>query len=147
VHANQKPRLLTETEMLSIFESTDDELSAAEEKLGELAGQILDGIYEPGMFRRLVKAGVFTGSTVKVKDEPVFVLIHSRNALGWVIVEGVVAVRRGSLKLLFEAGDVLARHYEAPNILFVTRLKGLFNYARAHNFQVMGAILVKEVPA
>jgi len=138
--------MLTETELLSIVESSDPELLAAEEKLGAIAGQILDGIYEPGMFTQLVKSGAFQASTVLVDQKPAFVLIHTRNGLGWLIVEGVAALGNASLKTLHDALDALARHYKAPTILFVTRLSSLFRYGSKHGYKSMGVIMAKATP-
>lgn len=145
--ANKQRRLLTETELFFIVESTEPELLAAEEKLGQMAAQIFDGIYEPGMFARLVKEGAFTGSTVAVGGKPVLVLIHTRNALGWLTIEGVATLGKSSVKMVFDAADAIARHLGAPVIQFVTRLRPLYRYGLDHDYKAAGVIMVKGVPA
>ena len=98
-------RMLTQTDLLSILESDAAEMALAEARLGEIAGQILDGLYEPGMFTRLVKSGALEASTVNVGEEPAFVMLYTRNLIGWLTVEGVAGLGRAPLARLFEAGD------------------------------------------
>jgi hypothetical protein len=147
VDANKNRRLLTETELLQLFESSETELSVAEEKLGELAGQIFDGIYEPLSFARMVKEGKFEASTAVVDGEPVFVLIHTRNALGWLNVEGIASLKKSSLRLAFSAAEAIARHYGCPAVQFVTKLRALFNYGRQHDYKSVGVIMCKGISA
>jgi hypothetical protein len=145
MHADKKRRLITETQLFSILESNEDELLQAEAELGTIAGKILDGIYEPGMFARLVKAGAFQASTINVDDKPAFVMVHSRNALGWLIVEGVAALGKDSLQFVFDAGDALAKHFAAPTILWVTRLASLFRFGSRQGYKPMGVIMCKAI--
>jgi hypothetical protein len=144
MNAAKKRRLLTETEMLSIVESTEAELLRADEQLGAIATQVVDGMYTPGMFNDLVKRGCFTASTINVHGEPAFILIHCRNDLGWLMVEGAVALGKHSLEFLFDGGETLARHFNAPVVVFVTRLKALYRYATEQGYQSLGVILFKK---
>lgn len=145
MHADKKRRLITETQLFAILESNDSELQQAEAELGAIAGKILDGIYEPGMFTRLVKAGAFQASTVQVNDAPAFVMIYSRNAIGWLIVEGVAALGKSSFKFVFDAGDALARHFAAPTIMWVTRLASLYRYGSSQGYKPLGLIMCKHL--
>jgi hypothetical protein len=137
-------RLLTESEMFSITESTDDELLDADKRLGEMAAQILDGVYEPGIYLRLVKSGAFTASTVSIEGEAKFVLIHTRNALGWLIVEGIASLRRCPLETMFEATDALARHYRSKITQFVSRLSAMGRMAQAKGYEPAGIFWIKN---
>jgi len=142
---NKPRRLLTETELLSIVESSEEELSQAESKLGPIANQILDGIYEPGTFVRLIKSGAFEASTVHVDKEPAFVMIYTRNALGWLTVEGVASLaKKASFKYVFDAGDALARHYGCKTIQFVTKLSSLYRYGLEQGYKSLGVIMCKD---
>lgn len=138
---------MTDSQMLSIIESTDEELSAAETQLGELAGDVFDGLYEPGLYSRLVRAGNFQASTVRVEGEPKFVLIHTRTPLGWLTVEGVAALRPCSVKLIYDAVDALARKLDCKVIQVVTKLSGMFRMALRSGYHTTGIILFKNAPA
>ena len=138
-------RMLTQTDLLSILESDAAELALAESKLGEVAGQILDGLYEPGMFTRLVKSGALEASTVNVGEEPAFVMLYTRNLIGWLTVEGVAGLGRAPLARLFEAGDALARHYQCQVIQYVTRLGALFRFGCGAGFQPLGVIMARKL--
>jgi len=143
--ATNKPRrLLTETELLSIVESSKEELTLAEEKLGELAGEILDGIYEPGTLKKLVESGAFGAATINVDQKPAFVMIYTRNALGWFTVEGVASLATTNLRHIFDAGDALAKKFNCGALQFVTRLSSLYKYALEHNYKPLGVILCKN---
>ena len=137
-------RLLTESEMFSITESTDDELLDADKLLGEMAARIFDGIYEPGVFVRLVKAGALTASTVSIEDEPRFVIIHTRNALGWLIVEGIATLKRCKLATMFDAADALAKNYGSKVTGFVSRLVAMGHVAQARGYQPTGIFWMKQ---
>ncbi|HXC34264.1 MAG TPA: hypothetical protein VNV43_00200 [Candidatus Acidoferrales bacterium] len=146
MNAEKKRRILTETQMLSIVESTEAELLHADEQLGAIAHQVVDGMYTAGMFSDLVKRGCFTASTINVHGKPAFILIHCRNDLGWLMVEGAVALGNHSLEFLFDGGETLARHFNAPIVVFVTKLTALYRYATAQGYQTMGVILFKKNP-
>ena len=62
------------------------------------------------------------------------------------MVEGAVSIGKAPLHHLFEGGYALARHFKSPQIMFVTKLKGLFRYAAANDFKTLGVILCKAVP-
>jgi hypothetical protein len=146
---NKQRRILTETELLSIVESTEAELAHADKELGTIAGQVVDGMYTVGMFSELVNRGCFTASTISVKgepDKPAFILIHCRNDLGWLMVEGAVTLGNHSLEFLFDGGEALARHYGAPMVVFVTKIKALYRYASNQGYQTLGVILMKKDP-
>lgn len=137
-------RLLTDPEMLSILESTEEELSLAEARLGELAGEIFDGIYEPGLFAHLVKCGAFTASTVSLQGEAKFILIHSKTALGWLTVEGIASIKRCPMQAIFDAVDELARRLNCRVIQFVTKLAALQRFAQGRGYRTSGIILHKN---
>lgn len=139
--------MLTETDLLSIVESSEAELLAAEEKLGAIAGQILDGIYEPGMFTKLIKSGAMEASTVLVDEEPAFVMVYTRNALGWLTVEGVASLKKASLQFAFDAAKAIARHYGCGAIQFLTRLSSMFRFGLEQGYKPMGVIMWKEAAA
>ena len=143
---NKKRRILTETELLSIVESNEAELAHADKELGVIASQVVDGMYTVGMFSELVNRGCFTASTINVKGEPAFILIHCRNDLGWLMVEGAVTLGNHSLEFLFDGGEALGRHLGAPMVVFVTKIKALYRYARAQGYQTLGVILMKKNP-
>jgi len=137
-------RLLTDSQLLSILESTEEELSAAEARLGELAGQIFDGLYEPGLYTRLVKSGAFTASTVCIEEDPKFVLIHSKTPLGWLTVEGIASLKRCPMETIFDAVDELASQLDCSTIQFVTKLSALQRFAQGRGYQTTGVILHKN---
>lgn len=145
-HAVKKRRILTETELLSILESTESELAYADKELGIIASQVVDGMYTPGMYSELVNRGCFTASTINVEGKPAFILIHCFNDLGWLMVEGAVTLGNHSLEFLFDGGEALARHFKAPMVVFVTKLKALHRYASAQGYEAMGVILCKKNP-
>jgi hypothetical protein len=145
--ATKQRRMLTETEVLSIVESNERELSIAEEKLGAIGRRILDGIYTPGMFTKFVTNGAFLASIVIYEKKPAFVLITSRNGMGWMIVEGSVSLGAAPLKVVFDAADALARHFGDQKVLFVTKIKSLFQYATRNGYGTMGVIVSKGTPA
>jgi hypothetical protein len=130
--------------MFSITETTEDELLDADAKLAEIAGQIFDGIYEPGIFVRLVKSGALTASTVSIEEEPRFVIIHSRNALGWLIVEGIATLKRCKLATMFDAADALASHYCSKVTSFVSRLSAMGHVAQSRGYQAAGIFWIKD---
>jgi hypothetical protein len=141
-----KRTILTETDLLSIVESTEAELLKAAAELDAISHKVLDGVFDAGAFDQLVKSGVLQASTVMVKDEPAYVIIHCRNPLGWLMVEGAVKIGKAPLDHLFEAGYALARHLGASHVQFVTRLTALYRYAMDHDFKSLGVLLCKEVP-
>jgi hypothetical protein len=142
-----KRTILTETDVLAIVESTEAELLAAARILDATSKHVLDGAFEPGAFDQLVKAGTLKASTILDKDnQPAYVIIHTRNPLGWLMVEGAVKVGTGTLDLLFEGGYALARHLGASHVQFVTKLKALYEYARENGFTTLGVLLCKPVP-
>lgn len=141
-----KRHVLTETDLLSIVESTEAELQEACRQLRDTSDKFLDGAFSAGEFDRLVKAGTHKASTILVKDKPAYVVIHAPNAVGWLMVDGAVRIGKASLDHLFEGGYALARHLRAPQIVFVTKLKSLFQYARDHDFTAVGVVLSKAVP-
>ena len=142
-----KRTVLTETDLLSIVESTEAELLKAANALDATSKNILDGAFDPGAFDKLVKAGTLKASTVLDQDkEPAYVIIHTLNPLGWLMVEGAVKIGEGSLDTLFEGGYALARHLGSSHVQFVTKLRALYEYAREHEFKSLGVILCREVP-
>ncbi len=130
--------------MFSICESTENEVLAADRLLGEMAAQLFDGIYSSGVFARLVKSGALTASTVKVKEEPQFVILHSRNALGWLIVEGIATLQRSKLASMFEAADALAKHYGSQVTAFVSRLAAMGRAAENSGYKSAGIFWMKN---
>lgn len=139
--------ILTETEMLSIVESTESELLKAARTLDATSRNVLDGVFDPGAFDQLVKAGTLQASTVLDKEgDPAFVIIHTRNPIGWLMVEGAVKIGKGPLDLLFEGGYAIGRHLGASHVQFVTKLTALYQYAIDHDFKSLGVILCREVP-
>jgi hypothetical protein len=144
---NKSHRFLTETETLAIFETTDAELSAAEGKFEDIVERVFDGAMEPGALAQLVRDKKLTASTVRIGEQPAFVLIHTRNSLGWLIIEGAASIGRAPLKVLFDGGEALARHFGAPVVLFVTKLRALYRYGRQRDYNPVGVILCKGVPA
>jgi hypothetical protein len=141
-----KRQALTGTDLLSIVESTEAEYMEAAKQLAETSDRVLDGVFTAAMFDKLIKEKIFQASTVLVKEEPAFVLIHAMNPVGWLVIEGAVRIGKAPLGRLLEGGYALARHLKAPKIVFVTKLKGLYNYAMGHQFKSLGAILCNEVP-
>jgi hypothetical protein len=141
---NKQRRLLTETELLTIVESNESELFRAEEQLGEIAGRVFDGIYEPGMFAQLVQEKKFEASTAVHAGEPIFVMLHTRNALGWLTIEGVASLKKSSMRFLVDAAEGIARHYGCPVIQFVTKLRALFRYGLEHHYKPVGVIMCKN---
>jgi hypothetical protein len=138
---------LTEADMLSIVESTEDELLKAAAVLDATSNAILDGVFEAGLFAQLLKEKKLSSSTIKVQGERAFVLIHGFNAAGWLVIEGAVALGRRPIKDLLEGSYALARHLKAPRIVFITKLKTLYQYVLDHNFKSIGVMLCGEVPA
>jgi hypothetical protein len=143
-------KLLTETDMLSIVESTEAELLYADKQLAATAAQIMDGTFSPGQFTDLVKRGCLTASTIQVNSVPAFVVVHAVNGLGWLIVEGAAHL---ATKTPASMGDLangcyaIARHFGAPYIIFVTKLKSLYRYAlEEQDFNSLGVILGRPVP-
>ncbi|MGH8022219.1 MAG: hypothetical protein ACRED1_01455 [Limisphaerales bacterium] len=143
--ATKKRRVLTETEMLSIVESTEAELLHADEQLGIIGRQIVDGLFTPGMFNDMVKRGSHTASTINVEGKPAFIIIHCRNELGWLFVDGAISLGNHSLEFLFDGGEAVARHFGAPAVLFVTKLKALYRYATEQGYQSAGVVLAKKL--
>lgn len=140
-------QILTETDLLSIVESTEAELLKAAKVLDATSRNILDGAFEPGAFDQLIKAGTLQASTVLDKEgQPAYVMIHSRNPLGWLMVEGAVKVGTAGLEYLFEGGYAIGRHLGASHVQFVTKLKGLYEYARAHDFIALGVLVCRPIP-
>lgn len=140
-----KRQALTETDLLSIVESTEAELLEACKQLRKTSDQFLDGAFSAGEFDKLVKSGTHKASTILVEDKPAYILIHAPNAVGWLMVDGAVCIGKASLDHLFEGGYALARHFKAPRIVFVTKLKALYQYAIDHDFTSVGVVLSKAV--
>jgi hypothetical protein len=94
-------RVLTQSDMLSILESTEEELLQAAATLDHTSSETLDGAFDAGIFDRLVKEKKLTASTIAVNDQPAFVLIHGFNAAGWLVIEGAVTISRQPIAKLF----------------------------------------------
>ncbi|MGH7224596.1 MAG: hypothetical protein ACRELF_15335 [Gemmataceae bacterium] len=146
VKQRRQRRMLTESELLSIVESTDTELLRADAQLAAIGRQVVDGIFPPSMFLELVKGGSYTASTVQVEGKPAFVLVHCRNELGWLLIEGAVALGNHSLEFLFDGAEALARHFGAPVVAFTTKLTALYRYATAQGYESIGVIVCKKNP-
>ena len=144
--ATKQRRLLTETDLFTLLESTEAELLEGAQQLDKVATKILDTIYEPGTFADLVKQKRFKASTVLVDDQPAFILVYTINALGWLTVEGAVALGKAPLSHAFNAADALARHYHCKAIQFVTKLKALWSYGSNHGYKSLGIIMCKNAP-
>jgi hypothetical protein len=143
---NKIHRPLTDSELLTIVESTEEELSKACTTLDATSHGILDGVFEPGVFARLLAEKKLSRSTIKIGEERAFVLIHGFNAAGWLVIEGAIALGRRPIKDLLDGSYALARHFGAPKIVFITKLKALYQYVIDHNFKTVGVMLCSEVP-
>lgn len=144
--ATKQHRLLQESDLFSIAESTEAELLKAGQVLDDTASRILDTIYQPGTFVELVRQKRFKSATIELKGEPAFVMIYTINGLGWLTVEGVASLKKAPFKLVFEAGDALARHYGCSTIQFVTRLSSLFRFGLKQGYKSLGVIMCKNAP-
>ena len=145
-NANKEHRLLTETELLSLWDSSEPEILDAEKHLSSAAAVILDGAYEPGTLSRLVKEKRLNSATVRdAGGQPMFVLVYGFNYAGWLTIEGTASLHPESrLDLVFEAVDTLAAHYKAKYIQFVTHWKALFRAAGSHGFKPAGVLMFKN---
>ena len=143
---NKTRKPLTESDLFSIVESTEAELLDASKQLAETSDKILDGAFNAISFNELIKGGSHQASTVLVDGKPAFVIIHARNAVGWLMVDGAVKIGDAPLEHLFEGGYAIAKHFKCPQIVFVTKLKSLFRYAVNHDFNCLGVMLCKAVP-
>lgn len=141
---NKTQNVLTDKDLVSIVKATEEELAVADRRLTQTSQKILDGLFDAGTFSRLVKEGVYQCSTIKVKDQAAYILIHTRSTLGWLIIEGAVSIGGMPLRHLFEGAEALACHLNAPKILFVTKLKGLYEYAKKTGWICMGVIMAKK---
>lgn len=137
-------RLLSDSEVLSITECTEDQLQIVERELGAIAAKVSDGLYEAGTYYRLVKEGKLTGSVINLDGERAVVVVHSLNALGYLIVDGVVALNRCPLQAIFENVEFLARHYKSRVIIFVTKLKAIARMATSRGYTPAGILFLKN---
>ena len=142
--AIKQHRLLSDDEVLSITECTDDQLRIVEEELGAIASKVSDGLYEPGTYLRLVKEGKLTGSVINLDNKASVVVIHSLNALNYLIVDGIVAINRCPLSTIFDSVEVLARSYKSKMIIFVTKLKAIARMAKARGYKPTGILFLKN---
>jgi len=143
---NKKHRLLTETELLSLWESSEPEIVDAEKRLSATAALVLDGAYEPGTLSRLVKEKLLNSATVRdAEGQAMFILVYGFNYAGWLTIEGTASCNpKSRLELVFEAVDALAAHYKAKSIQFVTRWKALFRAGDSHGFKPVGVLMFKN---
>lgn len=142
--ALKQHRLLSDSEVLSITECTDDQLEIVEKELGAIAAKVSDGLYEPGTYLRLVKEGKLTGSVINLDDKPGVVVVHSLNALNYLIVDGVVALKRCPIQTIFDSVEVLARSYKSQMIIFVTKLKAIARMAKSRGYKPAGILFLKN---
>jgi hypothetical protein len=144
--AVKQRRLIAESQVFSLLESSEEELLAGGKILDEMAARILDTIYTKGTFLDLVKQKRFKASTITLGGEPAFVMVYTINALGWLTIEGVASLKKSPFKLVFDAGDLLARHYGCNNIQFVTKLASLYRFGLARGYKTVGVIMCKNAP-
>lgn len=130
--------------MLSITECTDGQLQIVEEQLGAIAAKVSDGLYEPGAYLRLVKEGKLTGSVINLDDKPAVVVIHSLNGLGYLIVDGIVALKPCPLGTIFDSVEYLAASYKSRVIIFVTKLKAIARTATSRGYKSAGILFLKN---
>lgn len=117
---------LTEADLLSIVESTEDELLKAAAVLEATSNAILDGVFEAGLFAQLLKEKKLSSSTIAVQGERAFVLIHGFNAAGWLVIEGAGAYMLYQMYQAYQAGVTgLQNLLMAP----FTALQNAFNSA------------------
>ena len=138
---------MTDSQLFSFTESTDEELTAAEAKLGEIAGQIFDGLYTPGIYARLVKEKKLSSATVKMGNEPQFIIIYSRSPLNWLTIEGIASLKRCPMDKICDAAEDLRRHLGCQAIQFVTKLAAMCRVAIKHEFKTIGVLLLKDASA
>ena len=70
--ATKKRQVLTETDLLSIVESTEAELAEASQKLINVATDALDGTFDASTLERLVKTKAYQASTICFEGQPAF---------------------------------------------------------------------------
>ncbi|MGD0744138.1 MAG: hypothetical protein ABSA45_03190 [Verrucomicrobiota bacterium] len=141
--ADKQRRLITETETLSLLESTGPELQAADEILVPVGGVLLDGLLQAGTFVKLVKHDQLKSATLAIEGEPACVLFYSTNGLGWLTIEGAAALKPSPLKTIFRGVDALAKHLSAPVVVLVTRFAALMRAATSAGYKPGGVILMK----
>ena len=75
---NKKRKVLTETDLLSIVESTEAELLKADSELAITASQNLDGVFDAGIFDQLVKAKKYQASTIMRQGRSAYFCLDPR---------------------------------------------------------------------
>jgi hypothetical protein len=143
---HKKHRLVADSELFSIFESTPEEVAAAEDHIGDLARTIFDGIYQPDTYKQLVQQRRLVASTVVLRGElkPAFVLFHTITPLGWLTIEGAAALKPSSIPLMYDTVDRLAEFYGCPVTQVITKLAGMLRVAKRRGYKTTGVILHKK---
>ena len=143
--ATKQRRFLVDFDLCRIVESTEGEVLAAQAKLEILADVQLNGLLEADTFHHLVQAKKLTASTVFYRDKLAFVIIHGFNSAGYLVVEGLASLGRQPLHIAFEATEIIRKHYHCKAVIFITLLKGLYEYAIKQGYKPMGVTMIKQL--
>jgi hypothetical protein len=130
-------KLLTETQLLTLIDPSDNEIATA---LGQL--RKVESDHEAATMDELVRRGVFSTVTVAYRDKPLYTAFYQKNAAGDCYIAGIGALTaEDNFEVLELAWQEMMRRMGAKKICVHTRRLGLIEKLRKRGWRTAKILL------
>ena len=138
-------KTLSENDLYRITEANETDAAAAV-KLANAWGELVAGdVWEEKILLDMVRDGRAKAATVQDQSGPVYVIFYGVNALGWLFVHALIALRAGEMSVAEKACCDLARLENCAVIQCVTIRPGLFRFLGGLGYKPLGVVMIKNL--